>query len=216
MSQQINLLLPELRPRFDWLGFPFVSSVALIGLLLVAVAYGYLGARLDALRQREASVRNELVGVQEQVKSIGQAIAARRGNAGLEQRIVDLRQGIADRQAVLAAVAQGGEVARPGYAGVLRAFSRLSMPGVWLVGFGLSGAEVELKGRLIDPALLPRYIGRLNDEPDFAGRRFAALDMKGIDADAEATSKGGSDAGKQEAARHFVEFSLRSETGKQP
>jgi hypothetical protein len=35
MSQQINLLLPELRPRFDWLALPVVLGAALVGLLFV-------------------------------------------------------------------------------------------------------------------------------------------------------------------------------------
>ena len=30
MSQQINLLLPELRPRFDWLALPVVLGAALV------------------------------------------------------------------------------------------------------------------------------------------------------------------------------------------
>ena len=35
MSQQINLLLPELRPRFDWLALPVVAAAGLAGLLLL-------------------------------------------------------------------------------------------------------------------------------------------------------------------------------------
>lgn len=43
MSQQINLLLPELRPRFDWLALPVVLGAALVGLLFV-VAMALFGA----------------------------------------------------------------------------------------------------------------------------------------------------------------------------
>ena len=37
MSQQINLLLPALRPRFDWLALPVVIGVALVGLVLLGI-----------------------------------------------------------------------------------------------------------------------------------------------------------------------------------
>ena len=60
---------------------------------------------------------------------------------------------------------------------MLRGFARQTAEGVWLTGFVLAGSEVEIRGRLSDAALLPHYIQRLNGEPIFKGRRFAALDM---------------------------------------
>jgi hypothetical protein len=49
MSQQINLVLPELRPRFDWLGLPVVAAAAIVGLLLVGGFYGYQKMQLAKL-----------------------------------------------------------------------------------------------------------------------------------------------------------------------
>jgi hypothetical protein len=36
---------------------------------------------------------------------------------------------------------------------------------------------MEIRGRTLDPALLPEYIRRLNAEPAFRGHRFAALSV---------------------------------------
>jgi hypothetical protein len=79
-----------------------------------------------------------------------------------------------------------------------------------LVGFGFSGKEIEIRGRLLDPALLPTYINRLNDEPAFAGRRFSALDMKGVDP-ADDKHDDPSVAAKTKAPARYTEFALRTE-----
>jgi hypothetical protein len=58
--------------------------------------------------------------------------------------------------------------------------------------------------------LLPVYINRLNDEPAFAGRRFASLDMKGVDP-ADDKSDTGQAAAKAKPVSRFTEFALRTE-----
>lgn len=212
MSQPINLLLPELRPRFDWLALPVVGAAALCGLLLLVALSGLAALQGDSLRTREAALRGQLQGLQQQVQSLGQTLAARQPDASLDKRIAALRQAVAERKEVVATVAQGdGQAAGAGYSTVLQGFSRQVTNGVWLVGFGVAGRNVEIRGRLSDPALLPVYIGRLNDEPAFAGRRFAALDMKGVDPAREKQESGMPGAARAKAAVRYTEFALRTE-----
>ena len=77
MSQQINLLLPELRPRFDWLALPVVLGAALVGLLFV-VAMALFGAlQADRATARNAALQGELLALQEQVRSLAGTLGAR-------------------------------------------------------------------------------------------------------------------------------------------
>ena len=102
-------------------------------------------------------------------------------------------------------------------------FARLSQSDLWLTGFlvTVGGEEIEIRGRMLDPSKLPAYVQRLSSEPAFRGRRFAALEMHGVDPDdpkdqpsAAMVSEKPSDGGRQSAvprSPRFLEFALRSE-----
>ena len=210
MSQQINLLLPALRPRFDWLALPVVAGVALAGLVLISIL-AVLGLTQAAnLKATEAEIKNQLAAVQQQVQALGQSLAARQGDTSLDRQIVAARLALTQRQEVLAVIAQGDITQGSAYSGLLQGFSRQTVDGVWLVGFGFADKEIEIRGRLLDPALLPTYINRLNDEPAFAGRRFATLDMKGFDP-ADDKRSDSPPSVKTKAPARYTEFALRTE-----
>lgn len=221
MSQQINLLLPELKPRFDWLALPVVAGAGLLGLLAVVVLASAAAWRLDALKAREGVLRGELATLQQQVQSLGQRLGERKGDALLDQQLESARTGVAQRQQVLTIVAEGDLPASQAYSGLFQGFSRQVVEGAWLTGFGFAEKDIEIRGRLSDPALLPAYIGRLNGEPAFAGRRFATLDMKAVDPaverrDAAPGIPPAANAPVRPALPRYTEFVLRTAAEKSP
>lgn len=185
MSQQINLLLPELKPRFDWLALPVVAGAGLLGLLLVVAMASAAAWRLDGLKARESALRGELATLQQQVQALGQRLGERKGDGMLDKLLDAARSAVTQRQQVLNIVAQGDLPSSQAYSGLFQGFSRQVVDGAWLTGFAFAEKDIEIRGRLTDPALLPAYIGRLNAESAFAGRRFATLDMKAVDPAAE-------------------------------
>lgn len=210
MSQQINLLLPELRPRFDWLGLPVVAGIALIGVVLVT-ALTILGAmQAERFATRNAALQGELLTVQQGVQSLASTLGARQSDARLSAQIAVARLATTQRQEVLAAVRQGQQEA-PGFSGLLQGFARQTVQGVWLVGFAFAGQEVEIRGRLVDPHLLPAYIAKLNSEPAFAGRRFSALDMKGVEPSDERGPAAVPPVKPVKVMARYTEFVLRTE-----
>ncbi len=211
MSQQINLLLPELRPRFDWLALPVVAAAGAAGLLLIALLASAGVMRVNALKENETALRAQLAVVQQQVQTLGQRLGARQGDTTLDQQLAAARLAVAQRQDVLNVVAQGDLPSSHAYSGLFEGFSRQVVEGAWLTGFVFAQKNIEIRGRLTDPALLPVYIGRLNAEPAFAGRRFAALDMKGVEpAPASAETPAAPPARAAVLPRH-TEFVLRTE-----
>lgn len=214
MSQQINLILPELRPRFDWLALPVVAGAALAGLLLLLAMAALTAMTADGLKAREVNVRNQLAALQQQVQSLGRTLGARQADTTLDKQIAAARLAVNQRQEVLNVIAQGDVAGSSAYSGLLQGFSRQIVEGVWLVGFSFAQKDVEIRGRLIDPALLPTYINRLNGEPAFAGRRFAALDMKGVEPGEAKTEAAGPVPAKAVNSVRYTEFVLRSQPEK--
>lgn len=213
MSQQINLLLPELRPRFDWLGLPMVAGAAIAGLVLLFLIYEGGAFRLQALKSDEANINGQMLNLQQQVQSLGQTLGARQGNVALPPEIAGAKTGVAQRQAVLAFIGQGRTGQEGGFAAMLQGFARQSLDGVWLVGFGLAPNALEIRGRLLDPALLPVYINKLNADSAFVGRRFGALEMKGVDPQAEPRSD---EKAVKPAGGRYTEFVLRTDLSVSP
>lgn len=210
MSQQINLLLPELRPRFDWLGLPVVAGAALLAVLLVVAMASFDALSVSRLKLRDVELNAQLQRLQQQIQSLGQSLAARQGDPRLPSEIEATRLAVTQRQEVMAVIAQGSVGDGSGFSGLLQGFSRQIVEGVWLVGFSFSGKEIEIRGRLTDPALLPKYINRLNDEPAFAGRRFATLDMKAVDPASDKPEAVQVPA-KTSNVAPYTEFALRTE-----
>ena len=211
MSQQINLLLPELRPRFDWLALPVVGGAALLALLLLVAVGSYNLVRSNGLAARDVSLRTQVQSLQQQVQQLATRLGARRGDTTLDDQLTAARLAVTQRQEVLDIVTRGDLAAGSTYSGLLQGFARQGMNGVWLVGFGFAQNEIEIRGRLAEPALLPTYIQRLNGEPAFAGRQFAALDMQGVDPSATRPGEAApSPAAERTRQPRYTEFVLRT------
>lgn len=210
MSQQINLLLPELRPRFDWLALPVVAGAAMAVLVLIVALSSLAALKSRDLQSRDSEQAARLTAAQQQIQVLGQALGARQADARLPAEIEAMRLAVTQRQEVMAVINQGAVGQNGGFSGLLQGFSRQMVDGVWLVAFTFAGKNIEIRGRLSDPALLPKYIKHLNDEPAFAGRRFAALDMKGVDP-ANDKPDAAQVANKAVVSAPYTEFALRTE-----
>ena len=64
-----------------------------------------------------------------------------------------------------------------GFAARLEALARQSVDGLWLTGMVLRQDDVVLKGRALQPQLIPVYVQRLDREPSLQGRAFRALEV---------------------------------------
>ena len=109
----------------------------------------------------------------------------------------------------------------PHHSATLQAFARQTIDGLWLTGLVLDRQDMALRGRAMNPELIPAYVGRLNQEPALQGRSFRALDIArpmddtpavaSVASAASASAKVSSPAGPHLAS--FVEFSLSGAGG---
>ncbi|MBI4997213.1 MAG: hypothetical protein HZC22_10010 [Rhodocyclales bacterium] len=177
MTHYINLYDPALLRRREWLSAAnLVFAVAAVFVLMLL--WG-AWARIDsaALADRVATLDGRLKAAREESVALGSQLAARRADPKLEQAIAAQRELLGVRRNILVALGQGIATAATGHADYLRGLARQSVANLWLTGFAVSpgGTRMEIRGRTLDPALLPEYIRRLNAEPAFRGRHFAAL-----------------------------------------
>ncbi len=179
MAQQINLYDPALLKRRDWFALAHVVLAAAVLATSVIVA-GVLAQRdLPTLKDQAATNDTQLKALRDQVLVLGQRVAERKPDPRVEHELAAVRLLAGVRGEVLLTLRQRIESQADPFADYLRGFARQSVTGLWLTAFTYDAASgsMEIHGRTVDPALLPEYIRRLNKEPAFRGRAFAALKL---------------------------------------
>jgi hypothetical protein len=183
MSAQINLYHPRFLKQRDLLTFGnlALATAALYAVLGLGAGWAWQSAatRKDAVAVAEAQLKS----ANEQVEAATKAAAVRKPSpqvlAELENAEAMLR-----RRGEIARLLESGAIGSTGgFAEYLRGFARQVPEGLWLTGFtiGAGGNDMEIRGSMLNPALLPEYIRRLGAEKSFQGRSFAALTMNRAD-----------------------------------
>lgn len=204
MSQQINLFNPvflQQKKYFSALAMAQAMAAVFLGMLLLYAFAQYQLASMD--RQAVETVKRTEAAQLHLSAAIAQ-FPPRKKSQALEDEVTMLEAQLKARQRLLE-VLQGGELGNTaGFSEYLRAFSRQSMAGIWLTGFGIHGAgnRISIDGRALRPELVPAYIGQLDREKVMQGKSFAAMEIGLPAAKVQ--------PGETAAATRFVEFRLMS------
>lgn len=180
MAQQINLYDPGLERRRDWLALHYVAGLTAALTVLVGISGHLARTDLPALTTQAAATESQLKVAREQVAALGARAANRQPDQGLVQELEAARALLGVRSEVLATLNRSLGPQAHSFADYLRGFARQSVSGLWLTGFTIAagGNGMEIRGRTVDPALLPEYIRRLNREPAFQGQTFSAMRLE--------------------------------------
>jgi hypothetical protein len=210
MSQNINLVNPAFRKQRQVLTLATLVQCLVVTAVALAGYHYYLQQQVSGLTAELASSDALLKSQRAYVEKLkGRAAAAPKPEEALDADIARLENELRSAREAMAALKGGAFGNQQGFAEYLRAFSRQSVNGLWLTGFTISGSgELEIRGRVLSPDLVPSYIQRLNKEQVLAGRSFARLEMNRPKA--EAVAPAGKDGKKAEPPRmpRFLEFSL--------
>lgn len=179
MSAQINLYHPRFLKQREWLtlGNLVLATATLYAALAAAGGWAWQDAarRSDAAAAAEAQLKS----AKEQVEAATKAAATRKPSPQLIAEL-ESAEGLLRRRGDIARLLESGAIGSTGgFAEYLRGFARQTPQGLWLTGFtiGAGGNDMEIRGRTLNPAMLPDYIHRLGSEAVFQGRSFAALTM---------------------------------------
>lgn len=209
MSQQINLLNPELLTRRDWLDARRIAQLAGAMVLVMLVAYGWTSYRVNRMGQEHQSVSAELASLKHELDQALLQHQPRPPSKRLQEEVAMAEAALADRQRVLAFLQGGGLGKAQGFSGYMEAFARQRVQGLWLTGFSIddSVSQIRISGRALRPDLVPQYIAGLGRETILSGREFAALDMGVVESVA---ATGSAAAQPMPAAQSIVQFRLQS------
>lgn len=211
MSQQVNLLNPRLQRRRDLLSLALVVGAVLAVLLVGTGLAMFAGWQEKTLLAQANALQAQNKNIQIEVETTRKLLAERKPNADLAAQIGRFHAMLGSREEALNKL-RSMTTADSSFANIFRGFARQAMEGVWLTDFAASASDLTIRGRLSDSALLPAYVRRLNAEPALSGRRFLALDMKGIEPVPEKALPGTSANGDAQAAAvlpPYVEFALQ-------
>ncbi len=204
MSQQINLFNPLFEAKKT-----YFSAVAMgQALLVLLVGLGGFGAwshsGLAALRAEAAAGAERLAQKQAQLQGIEAEFAPRKKDPALEEELAEAQVHLDALRKVSGILSRGEVGDTQGYGAYFRALARQHVGGVWLTAVQVddAGRDITIRGRALDGAAVPRYLGKLTQEPLMQGKTFSSLRIEA------GTSPGAAGTGDGTAAP-FVEFSLR-------
>jgi hypothetical protein len=209
MSQNINLLGPAFRKQRRTLTLATVVQCFAV-VLAALLAYQFVLQQQVNGVAAELRTAEGLLGSQRNYveKLKGKSIAPK-PDAQLEAEVARLEGELntaRDAMDTLKGDALGNQ---HGFAEYLRAFSRQSLNGLWLTGFSIAGSgELEIRGRVLSPDLVPSYIQRLNREQVLAGRSFARLEMSRPKPEPAPVAKDGKAPFAGPALPRYLDFSL--------
>lgn len=212
MSQNINLFSPAFRKQRQLLTLATVVQCLSVTLVALFGYHYYLQQQVNGLVGELGSSEALLKSQRNFVEKMKGKPEGAKPDAQLDADIARYEAELKLARESVEALKGGAFGNQRGFAEYLRAFSRQSVNGLWLTGFTITGGELEIRGRVLSPDLLPNYIQRLNQEQVLAGRSFARLEMSRPKPEAVADS--GKDIGKDKDAKkavrapRFLEFSL--------
>lgn len=178
MSQNINLLGPAFRKQRQSLTLATVVQCFAVTLAVLLAYQFVLQQQADGLAA-ELRAAEKVVGSQRgYVEKLKGRSGAPKPDARLEAEVARLESELNTARDAMQTLKGDTLGNQNGFAEYLRAFSRQSLNGLWLTGFSIAGSgELEIRGRVLSPDLVPSYIQRLNREQVLAGRSFARLEM---------------------------------------
>lgn len=178
MTQQVNLLIDDLRPRRAILtALQALTGVGIVAVLLAAMStYQWWGISVAA-GQRDALTR--------QLATLADANAKARASINLVEdsklaaAVAELRAQLQSRALLTAALGGSTSARSGGFAEHLDELAASIQPGLWLTDVELTGggSRIRLAGMTTDPVLVPRFLKSLGGGTQFVGHHFDAFEL---------------------------------------
>jgi len=207
MSQQINLFNPAFLQKkkvFSAATMAAALGVLVLGLTAMGVAARVRVASLQAQADQGAA---QLEKARKRLASVNADFAPRKEDPRLAEELARAQDELLGLKEVAGVIERGELGDTRGYAEYFRALARQNVDGLWLTGVSIGGAGLDLgvRGRALDPALVPGFLSRLRNESVMQGKPVGSLQIGEA-----AAVKVVRDGKETSAPAPYVEFSLQS------
>lgn len=179
MSQQINLFNPGLRPKRELLTAGMMAKAALVLMVVLGAYASQLSQQASRLKQQRDALLLQTQAEQSRLVQVAQQYPARAPSTVLRDEIGATTEKLHQREKVFEVLKSGSIGGKGGFSGLMQAFARQNVSGLWLVGFSANGAgdQMRINGRALTPDMIPAYIGKLSAEQSLRGRAFTGLQV---------------------------------------
>jgi len=207
---QVNLYDGSLRITREWLNAGTCAAAVGTALLAMVAGAAVTQWQLRTIEGPAQAIASTLKTEQAALQDLAKRVGALRPNTELLAEAARLQASLDQRQAALQLLDAGGLGHTDGHAAALQAFARQAIDGLWLTGVVLQGDDMALRGRTLDPSLIPAYVHRLTQEAALQGRALRALD---IARPPEPPPAGASGPDTTPRLAPYVEFTLAGANG---
>ncbi|MGZ5199993.1 MAG: hypothetical protein ACXWC4_09505 [Telluria sp.] len=221
MSQQINLYNPDFEEKKKLFGVAAMAQ-ALLLLVVGVLAMTWYGERNVTLLQKRADAGAAKVTKKKaQLELVSIEFAPREKSQELEAQLAEAEAQLASLKRIAGVIDRGELGNATGYSEYFRALARQHVDGLWLTGLAITGAgcDIGVRGKAVDPSLLPGFLGQLTREKILQGKSFGSLQItqpgqaNGVNGAAVPAQEGKDAKDARPAASAtapYVEFSLQS------
>ncbi len=176
--QNVNLYLPELRPRQEWVT-AWASVSLILGFVLVLLVATLLHQwSLSKTEVDIAALEQQVVQAETRVREL-QSRKPAGSELALDARITQFREQIRARVRVNELIEGQSLGNREGYSGLLMTLATKTPEDLRLTRFHISkgAALMEVEGETTAPERLAEWIAALQAEPEFADTRFGEVSL---------------------------------------
>lgn len=180
MSQDFNLLGTASRSTSGALSATHVAWTAGAVLAIGIATAFWLNFRADQAEKRIALGNTAIEALVQSLQERSQFLAQRNANPELVDRLQQLERESTDKGRVLNVLSGKTLGNMAGFSTHLAALGRRHPDGLWLqqIRIGDGGRQMMIRGRAVNAALVPQFIGSLQSEPAFSGVSFERFEMK--------------------------------------
>lgn len=179
MAQQINLFDPSLRRPKTRLSAKDMARLGGGFFALLILAAAWQGWTLHGLEEKLARLNVDRGDAALRLGQLEATMAERSPDARLAAEVKRLERLKENLQLIRTIIERDGFRKTTGYSDYFLALARQIVDGLWVTEFAIDGAgqRITMKGRSLQPELIPGYLQRLASEAPLAGTEFRSLHM---------------------------------------
>ncbi len=177
MNQQINLYLPEFRPRRDHLGAERMLAILGITVALLAIISLASQWQLSGLQARVGGLQAELNASRANTTALANTLSSQTQDQALVSSMGQLEDNYQGKRLLLDFLGAQSHGNVSGFSDHLADLARYHVEGVRITNVDLSnGAQrVMLRGEVFRPELVPLYLQNLSNGRAYLGKNFGSL-----------------------------------------
>ena len=178
MKKRINLYLPELHPKRQYLS---LSQIALawgcvLGLLLLTG--GVVQILLQQSVHQQQALQQQMNELDAQTKTLNAQLQQRHPDDALARELQLRREEIVSKQQLQTHLTQIGTLQNQGFSAWLYDLAQAHAPGIALQSFAIENDQLRLQGEAASNDAVPAWLSHFGEHPKLRNRTFSALQVQ--------------------------------------